>query len=235
MSLAPLAYVAGLLPLLAINLTYLLAAWAGQVDWCIPYLHSCTSISATGRLPPAYFLFKGLMIPAAICLMLYWLLNAQWLVGLGCRRPRWRTLLVCLGIIAGVGLIFYSVVLGSIGPNYRAIRHSGVSAFFGFSLFAQLLITWLLGQIPLLRDYFPLSLRALRLNILAVLCTGLASVLIGYLNPELYQRTDNAFAWNLTLLLCLHVLLTATLWHRTQYQMILVTRLPHKGPRPVSR
>lgn len=226
MSLAPLAYAAALLPLLAINLTYLLAAAAGQVDWCVPYFHSCTSISATGRLPPAYFLFKGLMIPAAICLMLYWRLNAQWLESLGCRRPRWRKCLVYLGIVAGAGLIFYAVVLGWIGPGYRAIRHSGVSAFFGFSLFAQLLITWLLGQIPQLRDSFAHSLRALRLNILAVLCTGLASVLIGYLNPELYQRTDNAFAWNLTLLLCIHVLLTATLWQRTQYQMTFATRAP---------
>jgi hypothetical protein len=66
MRLFPLAYAAGLMP------------------WCIPYIDSCTSISATGREPPAFFVFKALMIPAAMLLMAYWLLNARWLRQLGC-------------------------------------------------------------------------------------------------------------------------------------------------------
>lgn len=223
MRLYPFAMLAGLLPLIGINLTYLLAASHDQVAWCIPYLHSCTSISATGREPPAYFVFKGIMIPAAVLLMIYWLLCAAWLRSLGCRRRRWRALVVALGLVAGLGLIFYSLVLGWIGDIYRLHRHIGVAAFFGFSFFAQLVLTWLLAQIPLVEQRFRSSLRGLRIATLLIWLLGLASVALGYLNPELYKRTDNAVAWSFALLLCSHLLLTANLWRLTGWRLRFTT------------
>lgn len=219
MRLYPLAYAAALLPLIAIHLSYLLAASHGQVDWCIPYLHSCASISATGREPPAYFVFKGLMIPAAVLLALYWLLSAAWLKTLGCQRRHWRAVLASLGLIASTGLVFYTVLLGWIDPGYRQQRHMGVITFFGFSLFAQLLITWLLESIPAVRADLARGLRRLKTAIIVVFITGLASVIIGFVDPDLYQRTDNAFAWSLTLLLNLHTFFAASLWRQSGWRM----------------
>lgn len=224
MRLYPLAYVAGLLPLVTINLTYLLSASHGQVPWCIPYIDSCTSISATGRLPPAYFAFKGLMIPAAMVLMLYWLLNASWLRQLGCPGVKWQRVLIGLGFLAGAGLIFYSVMLGSIGPEYRKPRHTGVLAFFGFTFFAQLLITWLAHQIPTLVQRFGRRLLCLKILMLADLAFGITNIAIGFISPALYDRVNDAFAWNFTLLLCLHVFLTAGLWRGTDWRLAFAVK-----------
>lgn len=219
MPLYPIALLAGLLPIVTINLTYWLSASHGQVEWCIPYLHSCTSISATGREAPAYFVFKGLMIPAAIIMMLYWFLSAWWLRNLGCGRDIWHRFLIILGFLAGIGLAFYSLVLGWIGDEYRLIRHTGVSAFFGLTFFAQLLMTWLLEGRAVIASRFGGLLLGLKLIILVVMLLGLVSVVLGFVDHELYKRTDDAIAWNFTVLLCLHVLISAELWRRTGWRL----------------
>ncbi|MCK9503375.1 MAG: Frag1/DRAM/Sfk1 family protein [Porticoccaceae bacterium] len=218
MHLYPLALVAGLLPLATINATYLLSASFGHVAWCIPYLDSCTSISATGRYPPAYFVFKGAMIPAAVILMAYWLLNVHWLKQLGCCHKNWQRALTLLGIAAGSGLIVYAVLLGSIPPEYRVPRHTGVIAFFGFSFFAQLLITWLIDQRPPMGSHYSGHLRWLKILLSLDMVLGLATVIAGFVIPDLYSQIDNAVAWNFTLLLCLHIMLTADLWRRTDFR-----------------
>lgn len=230
MRLYPLALGAALLPLVTIHITYLLSASYGQVDWCIPYIHSCTSISATGREPPAYFVFKGLMIPAAVLLALYWLLSAAWLKTLGCQRHHWRKILVALGLIASTGLVFYTVALGWIDPVYRLQRHIGVSTFFGFSLLAQLLVTWLLESTPAVKTGLATGLRRLKIAIGTVFVTGLASVVIGFVSPDLYRRSDDAFAWSLTLLLCIHTLLTADLWRQAGWRMRFVCNFTTTPP-----
>ena len=221
MTLYPLAILAGLLPLACIHITYVLAASHGQVPWCIPYIDSCTSISATGREPPAYFVFKAVMVPAAVVLMAYWLLNARWLQQLGCRSHGWLRALAVLGAIAGGGLIFYSVLLGAIGEDFRQWRHTGVLAFFGFTLFCQLIITRLLTHSPAVASGYRRTLGALKAVIAVDLLVGLASLAIGFAAPALYERINDAFAWNFTLLLCVHVLLTATLWQRTGFTLQL--------------
>ncbi len=230
MRLYPLAYMAGLLPLLTINLTWLLAADAGQVAWCIPYIESCTSISATGRSPPASFVFKGLMIPAALLLMLYWLLNAQWLRQLGSRQRNWHNALVALGLLAGPGLIFHVLLLGEDSALYRQPRHWGVAVFSVCTFFAQVLFTALLQRLPLrqpgLRRRVRRRLLWLWLLLLLDILIGLANVLSGQLSPTLYAALSNAFAWNFMLLLCLHVILTADLWYRTDWRATLSTKHP---------
>jgi len=233
--LYPLAYLAGLLPLATIHLTYLLAASHGQVDWCVPYIDSCTSISATGREPPAYFVFKGLMIPAALVLMGYWLLSAQWLKALGCGRRGWLSALTALGVLAGAGLILYSVMLGSIGAEYRQLRHTGVLAFFGFTFFAQLTTTWLAATTPGLEKNFPRRLLALQWLLLVDLVLGLANVLAGFVSPDFYDRINDAMAWNFTLLLCLHVILTAELWRATGWRLSFRLESPGNAPAPTEK
>lgn len=224
MRLYPLAYVAGLLPLATIHITYFLAASHGQVPWCIPYIDSCTSISATGREPPAFFVFKALMIPAAVVLMAYWLINARWLYTLGCRRNGWLSALVALGVVAGVGLIFYSSLLGAIGDEFRQGRHTGVLAFFGFTLFAQMVITWLAQELPVITSRFPARIKALTGILFVDLLVGLANVLIGLFDPDYYDTINNAFAWIFTLLLCVHVIITAELWRGTDWRLSFSAR-----------
>lgn len=215
--LHPVAWVAGLLPLLTIHLCYVLSAAAGQVPWCIPYLNNCTSISATGREPPAYFVFKGLMIPAAVAMMAYWALAAAWLRGLGCRRTAWHAVLVVLGLSAGVALIFYTLVLGWIGPGYRLQRHTGVTAFFGCTFLAQLLFVWLLEQRPAVTQGFRPLLRTMQALAGLTLVLGLVNVFVAYAVPQVYRRLDDSMAWTFTLLLCMNVMACAELWRRSRW------------------
>jgi len=228
MRLFPLAWLAALLPIITINITYLISASHGHVDWCVPYIHSCTSISATGREPPAYFVFKGMMIPAAVIMMFYWLLCAAWLRTLGCQSRIWLRVITVFGVVASLGLIFYSLVLGWIGEVYRLQRHTGVSAFFGFSFFAQLVITWLLEKLP--KDpHLQRTLYLLRIATVVIFALGIASVLIGFISPQLYKRTDDAIAWNFTLLLCVHVMLIAELWRKTEWRLAFGTGSSRSG------
>lgn len=219
MRLFPLAYAAGLLPLITIHLCYFLAASHGQVPWCIPYIDSCTSISATGRQPPAYFVFKGLMIPAALLLMAYWLFNPRWLRQLGCLHYSGQASLLVLGVLASSGLIFYSVLLGAIGPEYRQLRHSGVVAFFGFSFFAQLLLSRMMQSLTALTTKHSKLLSTLKALLLILLIAGSGHALLGYFAPPLYDASSNAVAWCFTLLLCLYVLINAELWRQTGWQL----------------
>ena len=57
-----LPLVTGLLPILAIHISLLVAINAGVIPACFPYIEGCTSISATGRYEPASFIFKPAMM-----------------------------------------------------------------------------------------------------------------------------------------------------------------------------
>jgi len=79
MNVRIVALLAALVPLAAVHATWLVAAASGHVDWCIPYSESCASISATGCQPPASYLFRATMLPAAAIIAAYWWLNHGWL------------------------------------------------------------------------------------------------------------------------------------------------------------
>lgn len=214
MKLFPLAYSAALLPLVAVHLCYLLAASYGHVDWCIPHIQSCASISQSGRVPPEFFVFKALMIPAAVLLLAYWLVCERWLGTLvGDTNIRWS--LIVLSIIACAGLVLYSVMLGAIGKEYQSLRRIGVTAFFGLSYIAQLLVSLNLLKWSRDRPEYRMISRALTGLSLLILFIGLATVVIDAIDPEYYDDKVNAFEWSVTVLLCMHVLLTGRYWQRT--------------------
>ncbi|WP_372864421.1 hypothetical protein [Spongiibacter sp.] len=219
MPLYPLAAATALLPQLAIIASYLWAASLGHVDWCLPHLHSCTSISATGRQPPESFLFKGLMMPAAVLLAAYWYASVHWLRSRGCAAQRRLQLLLAMGLLGAAGLSLYTLMLGHIGPSYQLQRRIGVVTFFGTTFLGQLLIIHLLGQCRPLPAAARRSQRLLVQCAVVVLLTGLTSVAISALSEALYHRTDDAFEWTFSLLLCLHVLITARLWQQSDFRL----------------
>lgn len=217
MKLYPLAYTAALLPLLAIHLCYLLAAAHGHVDWCIPYIDSCASISRSGRLAPEFFVFKGLMIPAAVVLFGYWLACERWLAGLAGRPGQRMRSLLLLAAVACAGLVLYSVMLGAIGGGYQTLRRVGVSTFFGLSYIAQMLVTARLFSLTRNQPRLRRLTSILYVLSVAILLLGLASVILDAVVPDYYDSKVNAFEWCVTLLLCLHVLVTGRFWQHTGF------------------
>ncbi len=142
---------AAVLPFLAVHLTYWVAASHELVPWCNPYIDSCTSISATGRKPPASYLFRATMLPSAVVMMAYWWCNHAWLGYLHRRGGTSQTTnhwMLVLGVVACIGLIMYVTVLGERGDAWRTQRRVGTILFFSFTFLSQLLF---LGQLRHLR------------------------------------------------------------------------------------
>jgi len=222
MALRYLALVVALLPFVAANLSYVLSAWQGFVEWCVPYWHGCTSISAAGRNGAAYFVFKALMIPAAVLGALYWLAKFRWLALLQSEagHPSHPVPLLCLlmGCVAAMGLVLYATVLGSIGDVYYMQRRIGVTLYFALTFFAQLLAT---GHI--IKRSLPVPRSALRAQ-LAVCCAMFA---LGLLHLLLEMRwhehatIDDIVEWNFALLTVLFYLTSFWMWRGVSVQLLL--------------
>lgn len=142
--LKTLSLFAGAIPFVAIHASYLIAATQGYVDWCIPYIDSCTSISKTGREGFAYFWFKATMIPAAIVLFMFWRQLHEWQQQVSGAPNR---ALMIVGCIGAVCLVIYTVALGEAGDLFRRQRQIGATVYFTFTYLAQLmLVAWLIKQ-----------------------------------------------------------------------------------------
>ena len=143
----PLA--AGLVPIVAVNLTYSLAATEGHVPWCFPYIESCTSISATGRHGAAFIFFKATMLPAAAFLLAYWHWAGIQLADLGDRSTISRRYVPILGTIATLFMVVYVTALGAVGDHFQLTRRIGIVGYFTGTYLCQLLVTyrfWHIGE-----------------------------------------------------------------------------------------
>ncbi|MEM6774075.1 MAG: hypothetical protein AAF933_04340 [Pseudomonadota bacterium] len=211
-----------LLPFVAVHWAYVLAADAGHVPWCNPYIDSCTSISATGRRPPGSFPFKGIMLPSAMLIAVFWWLQAHWLATVGGRRGK-RSWMLALGWLASLGLVLYVTVLGEVGDWWRLQRKIGTILFFSFTFLAQLLFAAALRRLP--REVGTASAdcgrRMLRVCML-MLCVGVLSVVVEALNGDLHDRVEDAIEWLLALLLQVNFLLCAMLWYRLPWRLAYV-------------
>ena len=218
MPLRYFALYAALLPFVAVHACYLISAWQGYVEWCVPYLAGCTSISGTGRHGMAYFLFKGMMIPGAVVLAFYWWLNSEWLLLMGDKASHLRQTIVILGLVASIGLIVYSVALGSIGESYRLQRRIGVILYFGLTYLAQLLMTHRLASLAL--DGVHTPFRCQLALCLLMLIVGLLHLAIEAVLPGL-KGVDDMVEWNIALLMSIYYLSSYWLWRLGDIRLTL--------------
>ena len=218
-----IALLAALLPLVAVHSTYLVAASYGLVEWCNPYIDSCTSISATGRHPPASYVFRGTMLPCAVIMMAYWWLNHAWLKSVGKNKPLYRsttnTVMLLLGVIACLGLIIYVTVMGEPGVAWARQRRIGTALFFSFTYVAQLLLLHQLRQIqpnlarPIVNIMLIISVVLIALGVLTLVLDGW--------NETWYDSVEDAFEWILTLRLQLNFLLGYFVWKQAGWSLSL--------------
>lgn len=210
------ALAAWLLPWLASIGAYLLSADAGFVDWCVPPLAGCDSISASGRHGWGYFLFKALMLPAAGVIAVYWLLCGGWLEHLGGSRRSTRWMLA-LGLIASAFLALYSTFLGSDGEVYRTLRRYGTVVFFSFSFLAQIVLTRALRELPS-NDVPPALLRWKVRMLATMLIGGIAFTAAGYAASMMDIDNDaieNRAEWIMAALLTFFPVVTWTMWRHS--------------------
>ncbi len=201
----------GLLPILAVHITYLAAAGEGYVPWCFPYVDSCTSISATGRAGTGFYLFKAFMIPAAVILAAYWWFTRRLLISLT-DKHQWATAIWVIGCIGAVFLILYVLALGAAGNEFRIQRRLGIIVYFTFTYLAQLLLLWRLHRLGIEgRTVIVLQSIAVFLLACGLLTLVLAAVMLDY------DAVEDAFEWVLALFIQLYFLATYPLWRQQRF------------------
>ncbi len=197
------ALLLGLLPILVININYLIAASEGYVPWCVPYWDSCTSISATGREGSAFFFFKATMIPLAFLNMQYWKLANENLEYFGFRGKSIQN----LGIIASVALIVYTLALGAVGDNFQLTRRIGIIFYFTLTYLNQLLVVYQLEK----RQIADRSKHWQVLMCIVILSLGILTLLLDAILDN-YDDYEDAFEWVLGILIHCNFLIAYKGW-----------------------
>lgn len=216
-----LPLVTGLVPIVAIHVSLLIAINAASIPACVPYIEGCTSISAAGRYEPASFVFKPAMLSQSVIMVLYWLFNTAWLRALsretGSDRAVGRWMAVC-GVTGAIALILYVTFLGTQAPFYEFMRRFGVYLYFALSVFAQIMLARhtialagalslaavvRIGRWQLWLALVPFVLGALNLILKATLA-----------DPD---PPENMIEWVFALLMHVYFLLTWLTWKETGF------------------
>ena len=208
-----------LLSVVGVHLSYAIAVYMEHIPLCIPYWDSCTSISRTGRLLPEKLVFKAFMLPVALLSMVFWWVLGTWMQRLlACGR-----VLIWLGITANLFVILYLLALGEGGDAYRTLRRTGVTTYFGLTLLAQLLFVYYFQSRLLHVNNAPgvhSLYRKMYWLMLLTFVIGILSVVLSIFYPG-YRYIDDAFEWNIALVMNLHFLLHYWLWRELRIRMQL--------------
>lgn len=215
--LSSLAFWCAGLPFIAVHASYLISAYSGQVEWCIPYIDSCTSISNAGRKHPAQIVFKSLLAVTAVLMFFYWLVLVEWLRYLGVNSKRSSALITLMGSYAAFALLLYCITLGSEIPQQQALRRVGIVLFFSLTAFAHLYTVYRLNHCV------PRTLRRLfmyqKMISYLLVCLGLISALLSGLAKEHYKQIDDAIEWCFALPMALQFLMTGLMWRATAFRI----------------
>ena len=228
MLLRYLPLITGLLPIVAIHLSLLIAINAGAIQGCNPYVEGCTSISATGRYVPASFLFKPAMMAEAVVMIAYWLFSVAWLRSLYTQAKMTSgigTVAAVLGVVSSLFLMVYITFLGTQEPLYEFMRRFGVYVYFAGAILAQLILGVRLLTVSK-------ALGQSYLHRIARLQTGLAMVpfVLGILNLVLKAVLDDADAaeniieWIFALLMHCYFVVSFFAWRKSEFHARYVVR-----------
>lgn len=216
----PLPLSIALLFLGAVHLAWWLSVKAGHIPACMPYWDGCVSISRAARHGLGNHLFRLAVLPCATLHLLTWWLARAWLRKPGGGTDRAGAALSMLGAASALALAVYAAFLGTDGETYRFLRRYGVVVYFGCGYLAQLLFMRLAKRRGKLAPGIAGAMLAV---CVAMLGLGLASVVTGLVlaDPALKDRWENAFEWQLGLLLVGWFVLLAILWKRDGFAMVL--------------
>ena len=213
-----LPLIAGIVPFVGVHVCYVIAVQHGFLVACNPYIDGCTSISATGRHPPASFLFRAIELPVAAILIVIWYFTVEWLRAL---RPalskRVAVAILVSGVAGALALIVYVTFLGTKEPVYEFMRRFGIYVYFLGTVLAQLFVALslrsvrnaALGRLPdvlLLLCVSPFALGLLNLVQKAVLAHATADAL------------ENSIEWFASTLMQAYFVVLYFAWRRTGFE-----------------
>lgn len=219
MLLRYLPLVTGLLPIVAIHVSLLMAVGSDTIPACFPYIDGCVSISATGRYVPASFVFKPAMIAESVLLVFYWLYSAAWLRLLPGNNRRFSNVIGWCGCIGALFLIVYVTFLGTQEPFYEFMRRFGVYVYFALTIIAQLAMALRLRSLATASE-----LASIKTIVDWQLFLALVPFVLGILNLVLKatltdpDAAENIIEWIFALLMQIYFVLTWLAWRRMDFE-----------------
>jgi uncharacterized membrane protein len=225
-----LPLIAGIVPFIGVHICYVVAVQHGFLPACIPHVDGCTSISATGRNPPASFLFRAIELPFAAILVVIWHFTVEWLRVLKPALSRRMAVAILVSGVAGaLALIVYVTFLGTKEPIYEFMRRFGIYFYFLGTVLAQLFVALslrsagnaALGRLPDVMLWLcvsPFALGLLNLAQKAVLAHATADAL------------ENSIEWFAATLMQAYFVVLYFAWRRTGFEArVTVDQEPRPG------
>jgi hypothetical protein len=144
-------------------------------------------------------LFRWLMLPSALLLLLNWVFVRRWLVDLrACSGMRGWTV-AALGMAGALFLVLYVTALGNEDEWYRWQRRYGVILYFGGTALAQLLLVWVLwpARRSLLGGRLGRPVAALAALVSLQWALGVFSAVkrLIFADPLFIDRLENVIEW----------------------------------------
>ena len=214
-----LPLLAGALPFVATLLAFSIAVNEGQFGWCNPLIDGCVSISRAARHGLPNYLFRALVLPAAVLQGLVWLLCAPWLRSIGTPPTRWLRALPLFGLGAAAFMILYGTFLGTDGAWYQWMRRFGIVFYFGFTCIVMLIVGDAVRRTAVGTGSYHRAAAVLLALCVALPLLGVANVLapIVLSSAAAVDAFENATEWWGGLVFTAFFVMLAALWRRSGF------------------
>ena len=199
-----------LLPILTVLLSYYFSIKLNYVNFCIPNINGCTSISQVGRYPPVNFFFKTFMFISIFFIFLYWKYN--YLLISENKNSLLYKLSYILGIFSILFFSLYIIFLGE-GDYYRFFRRIGIFIYIFFTVISELLLSI---SYKTKFDFFPdISIINFKFYFNVLLST-LGLILLPLVIYKIidYPNFKNIISWNYFFLIKINFLITFFCWKK---------------------
>ena len=202
--------IAFILPILTVLISYYLSIKFDYVQFCIPNIDGCTSISQVGRYPPINYFFKTFMFISIFIIFIYWKSNYTLLSQNNSLLLYKITFL--LGIFSVIFFALYITFLGE-GDYYRFFRRIGIFIYIFFTVISELLLSisykknsylFKNDKIINFKYYFNLVLSTFGLILLPLVIYKIID----------YPNFKNIVSWNYFILIQINFLITFFCWKK---------------------
>ena len=199
-----------ILPIFTVLLSYFFSIKLNYVNFCVPNIDGCTSISQVGRYPPVNFFFKTFMFISIFFIFLYWRYN--YLLISENKNSFMYKLSYILGIFSIFFFSLYIFFLGE-GDYYRFFRRIGIFIYIFFTVISELLLSIsfrtkfnLFSYISIVnfKFYFNIILSTLGLILLPLVIYKVVD----------YPNFKNIVSWNYFFLIKINFLITFFCWKK---------------------
>ena len=205
-----ISFLAFILPIFTVLTSYFFSVKLNLVQFCIPNIDGCTSISRVGRYPPVSYFFKSSMFLYVFIFFLYWRFNYFLL-------SKNKSLFIykftyLLGIFSVIFFFLYIYFLGE-GDYYKFFRRIGIFIYIFFTVISELLLSIsykknykFISNIKIInfKFYFNLVLTTLGIIFLPLVITKIVD----------YPNFKNIVSWNYFFLIQINFLITFFCWKK---------------------